>query len=461
MITEAVAKFIVKVDYNEIPKEAVGIAKQHILDCIGTALAGSVEPEVNIVEEYLKETGGIPEAAVIGRKFRTSVPQAAFINGVAAHVLDYDDVSWTWKGHPSAVVLPAVLALGEKYDVSGREVIESYVVGLEVGAKIALGVEGHYETGWHATATIGTMAATVAAAKLLRLNVYQTQMALGMAASMASGSRQNFGTMTKPFHAGKAACNGTMAACLAKKGYTADANILEAPMGFAKLMSGGEQFDAQKMSQNLGTPFDLISKGLILKPYPCCRFSHRCIDAILHLRKECQIKASGVSEVICKTSPIIPNFLIHSHPQTGLEAKFSMQYCMAVALLDEEVGLKQFANERVNESDVQKLMSKMKYSHPHKTTNVNEAMAEPEEVVVKLQDGKEYTHAVTIAKGEPENPMSDEEVTGKFRDCASLVITPESQESVLEMLWSLESLERVSELTKILSKISPPKVKRE
>jgi len=440
MITDTVAKFIVEADYNQIPEVGVSTAKKAILDCIGATIAGSVTPEVNIIEEYLKEIGGVPEVTAIGRNLRTSAPQAALINGVAGHVLDYDDCAEhgpiaSWLGHPSVALLPAILALGEKYNISGRRLIESYIVGFEVGGKIGLGVGKHYDIGWHTTSTLGTMGATAATAKLLRLNVHQTRMALGIAASLASGLRQNFGTMTKSFHAGMAGYNGVVAACLAQKGYTADPNILEAPSGFAKLMSGGGEFDVEKMSENLGNPFAIVVQGLDLKPYPCCRFTHRCIDVTLYLKKKYQIKADEVSQIICKTSSIIPEYLIYPRPKESLEAKFSIQYCTSVALLDGEVGFEQFTLERVNQPDVQALLTKVEYSHPYKTTNISDAMAEPEEVVIKLKNGEEYAYAIPIAKGDFRNPMSEEEVTAKFNQCASLVFTPERQEGILKLLW--------------------------
>ncbi|MFH1382171.1 MAG: MmgE/PrpD family protein [Chloroflexota bacterium] len=450
MVTETVARFNVNMDYKALPQEAVRLARKHIMDCLGVALAGSVEPAVDIVAGYLNDIGGTAEATVVARKFKTSAPQAALLNGVIAHVLDYDDVSWTWNGHPSVAVLPAVLSLGEKKNASGKEIITAYLTGIEVGAKISLGLKGHYEAGWHATATLGTMAATAAAANLLRLDVRQTQMALGIAASMASGTRQNFGTMTKPLHAGKAAYNGVMAASLAQKGFTAEANILEAPMGFARLMGGGD--DVERMAQNLGRPFDIIENGLTLKPYPCCRFAHRCIDAVLYLENKHRIIADDVAEVICQTSPLIPTFLLYSSPKTGAEAKFSMQYCMAVALLDREMGLQQFTETRVNRADVQTLMTKVRYNHAGKTTTkVGDAMTEPEEVLIKLRNGDELRQTVTLGKGEPDNPMSDLEVAAKFRDCARLVFTPRKQDRVLELLMKLESVERVSELMDTLA----------
>ncbi|MFC1914296.1 MmgE/PrpD family protein [Chloroflexota bacterium] len=450
MVTEGLSQFIVDTTYDRIPRKAVETAKWGILDCIGVTLAGSLTPEVSIIEEYLKETGGIQVATVVGRRLGTTAPQAALINGVSAHSLDYDGTNKTWRGHPSVVLLPLVLALGEKMGATGKEVILAYIIGFEIGAKISSGITDHYDFGWHSTGTIGTMGGAAAASKLLGLDVDKVRATLGMAASMSSGSRQNFGTMTKPFHAGMAAHNGIVAALLVKKGYTAATNIIEAPMGFAKLMSGNGEINQEKMTQNLGNPFDITSAGFAIKPYPCCRFTHRCIDAILSLIKEYQIKADQVSKIVCKTTPAVKDVLIHPRPKSGQEAKFSMQYCMAVALLDGKIGLEQFVDERVNKPDVQSIISKVYYDHDGQPASINEARMVPEEVLVRLQDGTEYRQAITTAKGEPDNPMKEEEITAKYRDCASQVLTSGNQERTLQLILGLESLDKISKLMQLL-----------
>ena len=444
--TERIADFIVAIGFDQIPREAVDLAKGVILDCLGVTLAGSQDPSGRIVTECVKELGGNPEAAVIGGGFKTSAPQAALANGTMAHALDYDDIAISWVGHPTAVLLPAVLALGERGKLSGRAVLEGYIIGFEVGAKLGACIGlAHYAWGWHATVTLGTMGAAAAAAKMLRLDARQTRMALGIATSLAGGTRQNFGTMTKPFHAGSAARNGVLAALLAKRGFTADEAILENPMGFCKLFSGGGDFDIAKATQGLGDPFDIVTPGVSMKPYPCCRFTHRCVDAILYLIKEYRPRAEDVERVECKTAEFVPQVVIHPRPKSGLEGKFSMQYCMAIALLDGEVGLRQFTDEKVLDPRAQELLKRVEYVHPEGLTPLH-----PEAVTVKLKDGRELCHEVAIAKGDPGNPMGEEELAAKYRDCASFVLSPVDIQKSLDMMSHLEDLEDITELIDLL-----------
>ncbi len=451
--TEKIASFIVETGYDQIPKEAVNAAKRTILDCLGCTLAGSSEPAARIVTQHVKEMGGNPEAGVIAAGFGTTAPQAALANATMAHALDYDDVAVSWIGHPTAVVLAVVLALGERGKLSGREALEGYILGLEVEAKLGACVGfGHYGWGWHATATLGTMAAAAAAAKMLSLDVHRTRMALGIAASLAGGTRQNFGTMTKPLHAGSAASNGVVAALLAERGFTADEAIIESPMGFCKLFSGGAECDVTRAAHSLGDPFDIVSPGVSLKPYPCCRLTHRCIDAILHLIKEYDLSADEVEKVECRTSESIPQALIHSRPKTGLEAKFSMQYCMAIALLDDQVALGQFTDDRVMDARAQELLRRVEYVHTGDVTGA-EMLTTPEAVTIKLRDGRKLNHEVLVAKGHPQNPMADEEMVAKYRDCASSVLSAEDIGKLLNMVSHLEDGEDIAEIMELLCSI--------
>ena len=444
--TESIADFIWKTSYDRIPKEAVSSAKWAILDGLGCMLAGSQEPPGNIIKEYVKELGGNPEASVIGGGFKTSAPQAALAYGTMAHALDYDDVAVTWLGHPTVTLLPTVLAIGERGKLSGRDAIAGYIVGFEVGAKLGAGIGfSHYTVGWHATVTLGTMATTAASSKMLSLDTRQTRMALGIAASLAGGTRQNFGTMTKPFHAGNAARNGIMAALLAKKGFTADETILESPMGFFRLFSGGEEYDIAEATRGLGDPFDILSSGVSIKPYPCCLLTHRCIDAILYLIKEYGVGANDVESVECRTSEFLPQALIHARPRTALEGKFSMQYCMAIALLDGRVGLKQFTDAKVLYPKAQELLEKVTYVHPEGLMPL-----QSEAVTIKLKDGRELSHEVAIPKGDPRNPMSEEELASKYRECASFVLSPQDTQKSMEMISHLEDIEDITELINLV-----------
>ena len=446
--TEQIARFIVETSYTSIPAEAVRLAKDAVLDALGVTLAGSVETAGKIIGQYVREVGGSPQAGVIGHGFKSSVPQAALANGTMAHALDYDDVLGLMSGHPTVPVLPVVLAVAEMHHRPGRDFLEAYIVGVEVEARIGAGIgHHHYAVGWHSTATLGTLGAAAAAAKMLGLGATETRMALGIAASEAGGLRQNFGTMTKPFHAGNAAKNGIVAAMLAQKGFTADENILENPFGFCSVLGGEGEYDLALMTKSPGNPFAIVEPGLEMKPYPCCRLTHRCIDAILHLVEEYHPAAEEVTEVECQTSPSIPQVLIHHRPRTPLEGKFSMEYCMARALLDEEIRMAQFTEAKVLDPRAQELLQRVKYVHPETV----EGQRFPEVVTVRLRDGRQHCHEVLIAKGAPENPLTPEELMAKYRDCARLVLPPEATERSLELVSHLEDVRDLAELADLVT----------
>ncbi len=234
-----------------------------------------------------------------------------------------------------------------------------------------------------------------------------------------------------------------MAALLAKQGFTADQAILESPMGFFKLFRGGGDYDPAKATEGLGASFDILSPGVSMKPYPCCYFTHRCIDAILYLMKEYAIKAEDVETVECRTSKFLPQVLIHSQPRAALEGKFSMQYCMAIALIDGQVGLKQFTDEKVLGLKAQELLKRVKFVHPA-DASFNEA------VTVRLKDGRELCHEVSNPKGDPQNPMTDKELAAKYQDCAGIVLSPQEAQNSLDMVSHLEDLKDITELMDLL-----------
>jgi len=452
MVTKKIADFVIETGYDRIPKEAVETAKLAILDMLGAALAGTEEPAVAILTDYVKSMSAKEEATVIAGNFKTSMPLAALINGTSGHALDYDDASYSTLGHPTVALLPAVMAIGEKNRLSGKAVLAAYVLGFEVMAKIAFGLGFDvYQNGWHCTSTIGVMGAAAAGARLLKLSPGEVQTALGLAGSLSGGLRQNFGTMTKPLHAGVAAQNGVMSALLASKGFTSDKNILEAPMGYAKIYS--PKGDPTRMSKALGNPFDIITNGLSFKPYPSCRFTHHLIDAVLHLVNQHDIDAGDVMAADCRISPVVTQVLIHHQPQTALEGKFSLEYCVARALLDKDVCLDHFTNEKVSAKDVQDMIPKIRYTHVHDDTK--EKLGEggampPAEVRLILRNGLELHHRVVTPKGDPENPMTAEELTEKFRDCAGRVLSPQKIDQCLDMMLNLDSLKDIRPLMDIV-----------
>ncbi|RZN66401.1 MAG: MmgE/PrpD family protein, partial [Candidatus Methanolliviera hydrocarbonicum] len=422
MSTERLAKFVVETSYGDLPSEGVRNAKQGITDCIGCALLGCKERESEIITGYAKERGGIPDAGIIGGGFKVPDSDAAWVNGTIAHALDYDDVSTSFLGHPSVALVPAVLALGEKYHLSGRDMLLAYITGFEVGTRVGESTAQQYILGWHGTSTVGSIAAAAASAKLLNLDVDETRMALGIVASLAGGLKENFGTMTKPLHAGNAARNGVIAATLAKRGFTAVLDILEAPQGYGKVFTGGQDCDFAPATKDLGEKFNIVS-GLEIKPYPSCRGTHAAIDGTLYLRRENKFELSEIAEIECHGSDTLLTAVIYNRPKTGLEAKFSIEFCIALALLENEVTMRYFTDEKVRDPKIQEIISKIKF-----VPDPEAILLTPVEVVIKLKDGRVLSHETTVMKGEPENPMNQEELYTKYKDCASAILSPQNAE---------------------------------
>lgn len=454
MFTEEIAGFITEVSYEQLPPAVIDAGKMAILDCLGVTLAGSTETSGRIISDYVKGRGR-PEAGVIGRGFKTSADQAAWANGTQGHALDYDDYfipAHLTPYHPTVAILPAVLAVAEENHRSGRDVLLAYNTGFEVEARIAtVCIQQQYDLGWHTTSTLGSLGAAAAVAKILGLDDEKTRTALGIAGSMAGGIRRNFGTMTKPLHAGNAARNGVIAATLAQSGFTADENILDGPLNYCQVLGGEtvQRAGTPEIPRGVSTDFYIVSSGLALKPYPSCAYTHWAIDAALELKRKEGIDPAEIVEVECRTSSGLPGLLIYSRPRTALEGKFSLEYCVAIALIDGEVTLKQFADKKVGEPLVQELITRVHYAHPPEMGTG--LLGLRGEVVVSLRDGKTYSRRVDVARGDPQNPLTEEEVASKYRDCVRLSLTPQDAERSLEMISNLESVKDIAELMNILT----------
>jgi len=449
-VTEKLAKFIVETDLGKMPPEVVPIVKRAMIDTIGVAFAGSVDPVGKIITAFADKSGGKPVAGIIGGKIHTSSPLAALANGTIAHALDYDDAGAYTQGHPSAVLIPVVLALGEELGASGKEIIEAYVIGEEVWSKVSRGMPMVQLKGWHPTAVLGTIGATAAAAKLLRLGIEQTMMALGLAGSEAAGLGQNFGTMTKPFHAGNAARSGVMAAMLIKEGFTATKDVMEGDMGFPATFYRGSTVDVSKMVENLGAPFAVVSRGITAKAYPSCLGTHRSIDAILRLINLYDIKLDEVESIDCHISPRARKILFYDDPATGFEGKFSMPFVMAIALTERTVRLAQFTDAKVNDPIIKSLMRRVTCRVHPDWVEGKDNDSRPDKVIVKLKNGKEYSQEVAIPKGNPQIPLTDEELLTKYRECAKFVLGDKEVEQCLGLLQKLERLEDIKELMEIV-----------
>ncbi len=444
-VTRRLAEFVASTAPDAITPDAREQAKRAVLDTFGVALAGTPEDVSRIVAEWVREDGGREEATVLGHGFRAPIAQAALANGASAHALDFDDVSMNMRGHPSVPLMPAVLAVGEKLGSSGPNLIEAFVLGFEVECKLGRAIGGpHYALGWHATSTLGSIGAAAACSRLMRLDIDRTQAALAVAGSLASGLRQNFGTMTKPLHAGWAAHNGVVAATLAHRGITADAAALEGESGFLRAMSGGAEFDPTAAVRDLGEPWEIVDPGIGVKLYPCCYATHRAIDAALEIR-DSVTENSDPQRVEVTVTPGTLAPLIARLPDTGLEAKFSMEYCIAAALTDGRIILESFRDGAVQRDDIRSLMPRIRVNEG------GESMQFPiggvAEVVTQGADSTEHRSRVATPRGDPRNPLTWEQLATKFRDCAGLVTQNDKLEGILRAVESLEEMPDVHELT--------------
>ncbi len=443
-LTRQLAQFIAGLGYDDLPKEAIVQAKRAIMDTVGVALAGCREEGPSILVALARERGAEGPAPLWGWPLALPAPQAALINGASAHAIDYDDVNVNMRGHPSAPVLPTAFALCHELGLDGRHLILAFVLGIEVEAKLGAIMGGrHYALGWHPTSTLGTLGAAAASAKLLGLDVAKVEMALGIAASMASGVRANFGTMTKPLHVGLAARNGVEAALMASRGFTASANALEAEDGFLATFLGG-RYEGSPLPP-LGQPFDIVHPGLGQKRYPCCYATHRALDAALELAPK--VKASEIAKVIVRVSRGTLMPLQRERPRTGLEGKFSMEYCVATALLDGRVAMSSFTDEAVSRPEVDRLMDLVHVEEGPEDGDPSQMWAE---VAVQLKSGQSKSLRVDVAKGDPRRPLTWEELAEKFRDCAYTCLPPDQVEEALDLFSHLEDVESLDRLAKIL-----------
>src|SRR5579864_8276200 len=354
--TEAVAKFACGEAFASPPAELYARATRAFVDTIGVTIAARREDCFTILANTVSGRKGT--ATVLPTRQQTSTAEAALLNGTAGHALDYDDVADEINGHPSVVLVSALLALAEANGSRGSDLLEAYAVGFEVGCGIARGlnVEAHYRHGWHATATVGVLGAVAGGGRLLRLTQEQIQNALGIAATMASGSRQNFGTMTKPLHAGLAARDAVLALELAANGFTADPHQLEAPMGYFKMY--GVDADPAQVAAALEHGSVLVERGLNVKKYPCCYGTHRMADAALALRSR-GLRAGDVRSISISVEPDGLGAIIHHRPQTGLQGKFSGEYVVAASLIDGGVRLLSFTDAAVGRAEAQDLLRRV------------------------------------------------------------------------------------------------------
>ena len=458
-LTDYVAGFVMQTKASDIPDDVARLGKRSVLDGIGLALAGAVSECGHIAQQYLASLGIASDrgSTIIGTSMQMPARFAAFANGLAIHADDYDDTQlavakdrvYGLLTHPTAPALPPVLALAERDRRSGVDLMLAYQVGVEVECKVAEAIlPRHYQHGFHSTATCGSIGAAAAAAKLLGLDRDATRRALSIGATQAGGLRENFGTMTKPFHAGRAAENGVVAAEIAALGFTASPNGLEADRGFFRAAGGG--YSAEMIEQKLGNPWTFSSPGVSIKPHPSGSLTHPGMAVMMDLITKHDIKPDQVKRVSVGTNHNMPNALIHHRPVNELQAKFSMEFCMAILLLERKGGLEQFTDEVVNRPDVQAMIKKVNFGvHPEAEAAGFDKMTTI--IEIELNGGKVIKGQADFGKGSPTNPMSDAELSEKFRQCAAWGgLDREPTQAVLDCIWKIEALSDVNQLTGLL-----------
>ena len=441
---------IVAFSYDMLPPSAVHWAKVGALDTVGVTLAGAPEPCTRIAARVTAASPG--PSLLIGTAQSAAPLDAATVNGTASHALDFDDCSNTPGGHPSAPILSALFPLADTLQVLGRDLLTAYIAGFETETRIARAVNfHHYEKGWHPTATLGAFGAASACARLLALSPEQVAIALALAATFASGLKSNFGTMAKPLHVGQSARNGLFAALLAAEGFTASADALEHRQGFFLVFNGEGNFDAERVLEGWAAPLDILEPGIAVKQYPCCGSTHPAIDCAIDLVRECGLTPDMVAHVDCWTHP---RRLAHTNrpdPRSALDAKFSVQYCVARALASGWVVLSDFEGDGYADPANRAIMARIEAA-PHLDMSMASTEHFGAEVRMHLHDGRVLSRSTDRPLGRgPGKPLPLPLLEAKFADCASRVMDAGSAARAMELIWRLDELDDVSVLRQALA----------
>ena len=436
-LTASVGRFIADLSPNRIPEAAMQVARLGFIDCIGTMIAGRAEDAVGILRTTLAPASG--PSSLMFSAATAPAPEAAWINGVAAHALDYDDVAL--REHPSTVLVPAILAEAEALDASGLDMLVAYVAGYETWAELFRRDSGLlHKKGWHPTGLYGAVGAAAAVAKLHRLDANKAAIAVALGASQSAGLMANFGTMTKPFHAGRAAHAGLMAARLAAAGFTAATDALEHPQGFLHAVSPDGTEDRASAAQ-LGETWALLTQGLGIKKYPTCYCTHRAIDGILDLMAATPVRAGDVQQVTVRISDYFATVLRNHAPDTGLAAKFSIEFAMAAGIVARRVGLRELTDDFVRRPEIQALMARVRMITTTEYDPELPGAAFADQVTLETTDGTVLEGApVARATGHPSRPLAEQQIYDKFADCLDAGATDIPAATLFARLKALETI---------------------
>ncbi len=440
--TEELARFIKDARIEDFPANVIETTRKCVLDWIGVTLRAVGDPAVLLVKEMVQDMGGKEQASILGYGIRVTMLHASLVNGMMAHALDYDDAHSGVRTHPSAPLVSAILAVGEYLGSSGQDLVEAFVVGCEVTLRVgyALG-RTYYERGWHSTSILGRFGAAAGVSRLLALTADQISVALGLAATQAGGLRDAFGTMTKPFHAGKAAMDGLLAALLAQKGFTAPMNILDPGSGFARVFS--PEYDPERMLKALGTSYE--SLDINFKPYAACLLVHPIIDGLITLRQRERLEPDSIDEIRIAIAPLNLQVTGDPAPKDGIQGKFSLYMAAALALTYGQATESLFTDQMVHDRRIRAMMGKVQVVS-------DDALSETEtKITVVAKDGQEYSIHIVAPKGDPRNPLTFEDIVEKVRGLATGVLSDRTLDQVVDLIRHLEELDSIGKLVHLCS----------
>lgn len=447
-----VAAFVTKTRHAGLPAETARVVKKHMLDTLACGLAGVPAAGSDIVRRYIERLGCSGSATVFGTAQQAAPRFAALANATAMHADDFDDTYHPTRFHPTAPVLSAVCAVGEENGASGAEVLAAVAVGTEVSLKLSHTIDKqHYLRGFHMTSTCGVFGATAGVCNLLRLSADATTRAIGIAGSHSAGVRENFGTMVKPLHSGRAAENAVFAASLAGMAFTASPTILEGDRGF--FMTGAGGYNADELVGKLGNPWNYVARGVAIKPYPCGNLQQPAMDKLRDLVMEHDIKPGQVERLAVKSHRLMPLNLTYHRPVTGLEGKFSMEFSLASILVLRRAGLAEYSDAVVNRPDIQDAIARIDYT----VFSDEEAEAKGYTLLttfldIKLKDGRTLSARADAARGSATLPMSEEDVARKFRECAEFAGLPGGKAGkIIDLVYRLEEVRDIRVLTRLLA----------
>ena len=415
-----VVEVVSRTRLKDLPGDVRKAVDTAMLDTLGVNLAGTIEPAARIIADYGRRMAAPSGAGVFCAGYRSGAELAALVNGTALHALDFDDTGAYSQGHPSATIFPAVLALAEERGSSMEDVASAYVVGVEVLSRFARSMPMMHMKGWHPTAVLGTIASAAACSNLLGLDPLAVRNAIAIAATQAGGLVRSFGSMAKPLHVGQAASLGVRAACLAEAGFTGCADIIFGEHGFLRNFHGDVDERARVQFASAGAPWAIIEPGVNIKRYPCCSLTHRAIDALLDIVMERAIAPEMMARIDCRVPPRAIKVLSYTRPVSGLQAKFSMQFVLACALINRHLAPAHFEDQLVNSTHIGQVMERIDVRVHEDWKDGDDAR--PDVVVIHMKDGTFFRKEVAVPKGNASRPLAHEDLVLKFKSCAEPVI---------------------------------------